>query len=170
MAFKIQRPIHFIIGALLATLVITDALNSYWFGYDAEMHSPHWQPIYTFVGLFIGSLVLSLINYVWLKTIVFEIGKRFLLRGLIISIPVVLLFPYFWVPLIVRYPMHLSYSSDLAYRFGILFGLAITIVRLSFREKRKPRCEDHPFFGSDKDTRPIEEVMHELRRGRYSDL
>jgi hypothetical protein len=33
--------------------------------------------------------------------------------------------------------------------------------------KKKKRVQDHPFFGSDKDTRPVEEVIRELRRCRY---
>jgi len=33
--------------------------------------------------------------------------------------------------------------------------------------KKKIRSQDHPFFGSDKDTRPVEDVIRELRKCRY---
>lgn len=51
------------------------------------------------------------------------------------------------------------------YYHGKLKG---TIIPAS--SKKKVRSQDHPFFGSDKDKRPVEEVMRELRRGRYHDL
>jgi len=35
------------------------------------------------------------------------------------------------------------------------------------KSKKTKRTQDHPFFGSDKDTRPVEDVMKELRRCRY---
>jgi|BarGraIncu00222A_1022003.scaffolds.fasta_scaffold454249_2 antitoxin (DNA-binding transcriptional repressor) of toxin-antitoxin stability system len=52
------------------------------------------------------------------------------------------------------------------YYHGKLKG---TIVPASSK-KKKMRSQDLPFFGSDKDTRPVEEVIQELRRDRYHDL
>ena len=37
-------------------------------------------------------------------------------------------------------------------------------------KKNLGRVVDHPFFGMKKDDRPVEEVMDELRGGRYRDL
>jgi antitoxin (DNA-binding transcriptional repressor) of toxin-antitoxin stability system len=51
------------------------------------------------------------------------------------------------------------------YYHGKLKG---TIIPAS--SKKKVRSQDQPFFGSDKGTRPVEDVIRELRRGRYSDL
>jgi antitoxin (DNA-binding transcriptional repressor) of toxin-antitoxin stability system len=38
------------------------------------------------------------------------------------------------------------------------------------RNKTKMRVEDHPLFGSAKSDKSVEEVMNELRDGRYRDL
>ncbi len=37
-------------------------------------------------------------------------------------------------------------------------------------KKKKMKVEDHPFFGSDKSKKPVEEVIRDLRKFRYHDL
>jgi len=52
------------------------------------------------------------------------------------------------------------------YYHGKLKG---TIVPATTKKKKRDITE-HPFFGSDKSTKPVEEVIRDLRRFRYHDI
>lgn len=41
---------------------------------------------------------------------------------------------------------------------------------LPIEERVHKKVQDHPLFGMDKNEKPVEEIMQELRGGRYHDL
>ncbi|HKZ16964.1 MAG TPA: hypothetical protein VJ161_05790, partial [Geobacteraceae bacterium] len=55
-------------------------------------------------------------------------------------------------------------------RVQILYHGKVKGIIVPAEEETGVKVADHPFFGLDKEHRPVEEIMDELRGGRHRDL